>query len=481
MQLPYQTFIESLQPSDLGWIDANAEVLNLPPGEVLINEGSSNADLYILESGLLSVYNGGDGADDVRYEIARIGAGSLVGDLGWLENHVASASVRTLEKSLVLRLEGRAIEEKIATDSEFAARFLRGIACLIAQRLRETTNSLTRFAASSARVASESEPANALLAQVEAFKALLSGLDRQLVGASEHPAEDARAALQPAFRELLAEFNALMASDLSAHVRADLGAIVQRELLPYVALTSVAERLYAKPRGYAGDYHTIELIYRDEAGGHARLGPLLDRWFLDQPSAKAIRNRRALIGAEIGALLARLGAARVTGLACGAAQEIYDLFSADHGAQVHYTGIDIDHLALESVQRWAAAVDVADRVQTVPGNLIYLASGSQQLDLPPQDLIYSMAAIDYLSDQFVVKLLNWIHDHLAPAGRVLLGNFHKSNPDRAFLDSVLDWRLIHRDQQDLSRLFEASKFGRPCERILFEEEGVIMFGEGVKR
>jgi len=128
MQFPYLSFIESLQPSDLGWIDANAEILNLRPHDLLISEGSSNSDLYILETGLLSVYTGDsdDEGDALHHEIARIGAGSLVGDLSWLETQVTSASVSALENSLILRVDGAALEEKIAADSEFAARFLHG-------------------------------------------------------------------------------------------------------------------------------------------------------------------------------------------------------------------------------------------------------------------------------------------------------------------------------------------------------------------
>src|ERR1700757_2112380 len=127
MHFPYMTFIESLYPSDLGWIDANAEILNLQPDDVLIREGSSNSDLYILESGLLSVYTGGANLGDMRHEIARIGSGSLVGDLSWLETQVPSASVCALENSVLLRLVGEALAAQIAADSEFAARFLHGI------------------------------------------------------------------------------------------------------------------------------------------------------------------------------------------------------------------------------------------------------------------------------------------------------------------------------------------------------------------
>ena len=107
-------------------------------------------------------------------------------------------------------------------------------------------------------------------------------------------------------------------------------------------------------------------------------------------------------------------------------------------------------------------------------NLVYLALGRQALDLPPQDLVYSIGLIDYFDDRFVVRFLDWIHARLRPGGRVILGNFHTGNPDKAMMDHVLDWRLIHRDEADMERLFAASRFGG-CSRFRMEDAGVNLF------
>jgi len=77
-------------------------------------------------------------------------------------------------------------------------------------------------------------------------------------------------------------------------------------------------------------------------------------------------------------------------------------------------------------------------------------------------------------------LLDWVHDRLRPGGRVILGNFHTSNPSKALMDYVLDWRLIHRSEDDMHRLFQSSKFGRGCTNIRFEPAGVNLFAECVK-
>jgi cyclopropane fatty-acyl-phospholipid synthase-like methyltransferase len=137
--------------------------------------------------------------------------------------------------------------------------------------------------------------------------------------------------------------------------------------------------------------------------------------------------------------------------------------------------IDIDFQALAFVQERRDAAGLTKSMRLEHGNLVYLATGRRQVDLQSQNLVYSIGLIDYFEDRFVVALLNWIHTCLAPGGKVILGNFHPRNPDRAFMDLVLNWRLIHRTEEDMNRLFEASSFGRPCSEIRFEAEGINMF------
>jgi len=57
---------------------------------------------------------------------------------------------------------------------------------------------------------------------------------------------------------------------------------------------------------------------------------------------------------------------------------------------------------------------------------------------------------------------------------------HPSNPDKAFMDHVLDWHLIHRSEAEINLLFAASKFRDGCARFVYEAEGVMMFAEGIK-
>jgi len=52
-----------------------------------------------------------------------------------------------------------------------------------------------------------------------------------------------------------------------------------------------------------------------------------------------------------------------------------------------------------------------------------LKNNREKIDLRDQDLSNSIGLIDYFNDDFVVKLLNYIHRALATGGKVILAIF----------------------------------------------------------
>ncbi|MCA8956469.1 MAG: sulfatase-like hydrolase/transferase, partial [Planctomycetes bacterium] len=173
-----------------------------------------------------------------------------------------------------------------------------------------------------------------------------------------------------------------------------------------------------------------------------------------------------------------LRTSRILSLACGPAAELFDVATDPHiRTRVSATCVDIDNQALDHVAKRAAHEGLAPCFTRHRGNLVHLALGRQHLELPPQDLVYSIGLIDYFGDSFVVRLLDWIHEQLATGGRVILGNFHPNNPSRELMEHVLDWHLVHRDEAAMHRLFRASRFGTGCSKIRFEGEGINLFAE----
>ncbi|MCB9871160.1 MAG: class I SAM-dependent methyltransferase [Planctomycetes bacterium] len=269
-------------------------------------------------------------------------------------------------------------------------------------------------------------------------------------------------------------------SDLDVAVRGELGRRVQTAVLRRLESSDLVARIYRKPRGYAGDYGTIDLMYREVPSGVTQLGLLIDRSMRTQPACRAVVHRRALLAEEIRTTVAdTVGRpARILSLACGPAAELFDVATDPHiRTRVSATCVDIDNQALDHVAKRAAHEGLAPCFTRHRGNLVHLALGRQHLELPPQDLVYSIGLIDYFGDSFVVRLLDWIHEQLATGGRVILGNFHPNNPSRELMEHVLDWHLVHRDEAAMHRLFRASRFGTGCSKIRFEGEGINLFAE----
>jgi SAM-dependent methyltransferase len=298
---------------------------------------------------------------------------------------------------------------------------------------------------------------------------LLAIADRE----SSHVRDELAREVRHEFRTLVRMFDADLRGTAAAAVDAFV-ARVREPLMPIMRRAENGWRWYAKPRGYAGDFATIARMYDDEPLGITAVDRLIDRCFLDFPAVIAVQNRRTLVGAQIRRTVER-GGARITSLACGPARELFDFMRG--GSSVKATLVDFDTQALAHCAAQRASHGLDAQVELVEANLIHVATGRRALELPLQDLVYSIGLIDYLNDDLVVALLDWIHETLKPGGRVLLGNFHPANPTRAIMDHLLDWKLVHRDEAAMHRLAERSKFARPWERIEFEDEHINLFAE----
>lgn len=483
--MPYEALglLADLADADVDWIFRSGIEQQVIANTTLTVEGEAPDALYLVLEGLVAIRLRGLSPESG----GTLGPGQIVGEMSFLEGAPASATVQAVENSLLLALPRSLLEQRMQADPAFAGRLYRALARVLARRLRATNAALGRSTEHPGKLEAAFEGRwSELAAGLAEMKAMLSDVDRQAIEARGVIPPATVEAVRRRFRELCDRMNEVIGdgSPDPPEVRRELGARLQRELLPYVLLMRSGERIYSKPRGYAGDYLTIEYIYADEPDGPGRLGPLLDRCCLDQPAGQAVRKRRGLLADEIGKTLAEHPErpAHVLSMACGPAREIFDVYEtlADP-ARLVATCLDIDLQALAHVDELRERRGLKRHVQLQNANLVYLATGRQTLSVPPQDLAYSIGLIDYFNDQFVIRLLDFVHDLLRPGGKVILGNFHPQNPTKAFMDHVLDWQLIHRTEDDMNRLFTASKFAAPCSEIRFEEQGINLFAMARRR
>lgn len=480
MQTALDLFAELTDP-EVGWLLGCGVERQVISSTRLITEGERPDAVWFVLEGLVEVTI----AALPGQAIARLGPGEIFGEIAFVEQAAASATVAALENSLLLEVPAAMLADQLAGDDGFAMRFYRALTLIQSRRLRATTQR-SLAADQTQEGVSESAVWRALVQRIDELKTAAVDAQREAARNGDVLPDASAEALLAGFSAFAMELNEHIGDDsgLPESERSVLGNRVRREVLPFVLQSELGDRIYMKPRGYAGDYLTIHVMYSDKVSGTGRLGPVFDRAFREQPANLAVMNRRGLLAEEIGRTLAERSngeQVHVTSLASGPAAELFDVFGTlDDKKRLKATCIDIDFQALGFVSDRAGREQLSGSFDLHNGNLVYLAIGRKKLDLPPQDLIYSIGLIDYFADKFVKKLLDWIHDKLRPGGRVVLGNFHPRNPSKALMDYVLDWRLIHRTEDDMNRLFEASKFGRPCTNIRFEPSGVNLFAECVK-
>jgi extracellular factor (EF) 3-hydroxypalmitic acid methyl ester biosynthesis protein len=197
----------------------------------------------------------------------------------------------------------------------------------------------------------------------------------------------------------------------------------------------------ARPRGYPGDAGLIDILYdqRPPQPPATELGHQLFGLSIAFNAAEAVRQRRAHAEVVLSAALA--AGKRICVLACGHFREGDTLKGQDLSGVVL---VDQDPLSLKVVR-----VAHGTTATIIEANVFrYLrsarSSGTQF------DLIYTLGLTDYL-DHRPMQMLHRLMKHcLAPGGTILLANFLTAHLSAGWMEAVMDWPLICRDESDLA-------------------------------
>ncbi len=469
-----------------------AKAVDCPAGNTLIATGEGADCFYYVESGKFEVsYR----AQQTRIVVALIGADSFFGEIGFFDHLSRTRHVKAIENA-VLRVFNASVMAAIReNDPNVYADFLHHLLGLVCRRFRQVLadrGPLSAYAASLSTGREHFQGLRALPAdlvssaqwqrvsgQIEDFKAALFDIAYRLQ-------KDSGEQISP---ELLADGEKVLEAfkhqvrhyqqDLSLEHRPLMWGYVFKELFPYFMRSRFAERAYYKPKGYAGDFMMMELIYRQEPDGDGKLGCLIDDWLLKQVPPQAVRNRRRLMHQLLDTIcrqkLDNDQSIQMMNLACGPSRELFDLLEkCDYSHRINALCIDIDPEALQYVNQQVNSGAHQANIRLMHENVIKWALGRANQDLGPQDIIYCSGLCDYLDHRLMLRLINRCHSQLVHGGVLILGNFSPANPDRLFMDNLLYWQLIYRDERDLKKIFADSAFGSQME-VVSEEQGVNLF------
>jgi SulP family sulfate permease len=116
---------------------AYLERMEIDAGEYLIHQGDESNDLYLIESGQLSVYL--EVENENRLRLQATGTRTVIGEIGLYLKTERTASVIANEPSIVYRLSKEALDEMREKAPDLAADFHQFVARQLAERLVDTT------------------------------------------------------------------------------------------------------------------------------------------------------------------------------------------------------------------------------------------------------------------------------------------------------------------------------------------------------
>jgi CRP-like cAMP-binding protein len=390
-------FLSEFSVPDQKWLVENGLQQEFLAAQAIDSSHGNRDHIHLIQEGVVSVYQ--RQPNGVRRLVAQAVDGELVGEVAWLVGKPIVGELIADLPAVLLTWSRPILEEKLTADPDFASAFYRAIAASCARKALQNQAATAQYQQDQGPQLSGQEPEILELQhQVRKFKALILEADRAAVNNFGRVPPQLVTTVQHEFCNLVVFTNTVIGSEssLTTQVKAATGKEVQEQFLPYVSLTETADRFYSKPRGYAGDFLTIAKIYENKPAGAGRLGALMDASFLATSAAAAVRNRRPLVAKLIDEAVEQKAGTltRVTSLACGPAQEIFDVYERRSDASLIRTSlIDIDLQALAFVHEKATLKGLNRFIEVFNQNLLHLVIGRKSIQLPPQDLIYSIGLI----------------------------------------------------------------------------------------
>jgi extracellular factor (EF) 3-hydroxypalmitic acid methyl ester biosynthesis protein len=240
-------------------------------------------------------------------------------------------------------------------------------------------------------------------------------------------------------------------------------AFARRELHPMMLISPFVHRTYTKPLGYAGDYEMVNMILRDADEGPNTYARIVNAFVLAREPAEAHRNRIDFLVEQLQEQARKSAGSgrpfRVLNIGCGPAREterfIREFAESEQG---DFTLLDFNEETLAYARRRleTACAEAGRRpaLTFVHKSIHDLLKESARGQAPEQqwDLVFCAGLFDYLSDKICKRLLKLFHSWTVDGGRVAATNVHARNPIRRFMEHLLEWYLIYRDDKSFAAL-----------------------------
>jgi SAM-dependent methyltransferase len=238
---------------------------------------------------------------------------------------------------------------------------------------------------------------------------------------------------------------------------------------------------YARPRGYPGDARLIDFVYGHPAVASVvtaatPLGRDVYTFTYGAETSVAVRERRRLLARVIDATVERISAPEVLAVACGHLREIELLCRISEIGR--FVALDQDGASLAELRSsYPNLGGILNIVESPVSRLVNHPTAYGRFDL-----IYASGLYDYLNDRTAKRVTNGLFQALKPGGRLLFANFASGIQAEGYMDAIMNWRLILRDEVGMEGLLG----GLPREevervRVFRGNNGTVIYAVAVRK
>jgi SAM-dependent methyltransferase len=230
------------------------------------------------------------------------------------------------------------------------------------------------------------------------------------------------------------------------------------------AESSFLRRLRDWPRGYQGDFETIERLCDAQVSAADPLVRCLEWYALNAPVAQQHRNKVEQQAALIAEVVKSRNDPEILLVGCGGCRDLRALEPPSLLKSARFTLNDSDPAAIEfaraqlPAQGFRCQFEVGNALRVVPR----LSRKSRY------DLLIAGGIFDYLPDSAATRLLHYGYRALAPGGVLFFTNIASGNPYRPWMEYLVNWLLIERSADDLARLLDGA--GVPSNSVTFARD-----------
>jgi len=234
-------------------------------------------------------------------------------------------------------------------------------------------------------------------------------------------------------------------------------------------------RMQTWPRGYQGDFETMEYIMRAENMAKIQtLAHICEAHALTLPPVQMHRNmilEQARLVHQV--CTERERGARILSLGCGSCPDLQIAQSTITDLEPEIILLDMDGDALTRAKQMLP--DISDRLTFIKGPIVNQLSKALKSSF---DLILARGIFNYMSDGTTLVVLRKLWERgLRSGGKILFTNIDRNDPYRGWRTRFVNWSLNERSEEEIRALCRKVNIGMRNISIRREGTGLAHFVE----